>query len=95
MFVFPLRHDEKRRKVRKILGPRKLMPNPKSGTVTMDIEKTVRDIKGRLEFRIDKYGVIHCSIGRISFDIKQLAENYAALIDAVIKQSLQLQRKVY
>ncbi len=73
-------------KLGKILGPRKLMPNPKSGTVTMDIEKTVRDIKrGRLEFRIDKYGVIHCSIGRISFDIKQLAENYAALIDAIIK----------
>jgi len=73
-------------KLGKVLGPRKLMPNPKSGTVTIDIAKAVSDIKrGRLEFRTDKYGVIHSTIGRVSFDLKQLAENYSALIDAVIK----------
>jgi len=73
-------------KLGKVLGPRKLMPNPKSGTVTMDIEKTVREIKkGRLEFRTDKFGVIHITIGRVSFEAKQLAENYSALIDAIIK----------
>lgn len=73
-------------KLGKVLGPRKLMPNPKSGTVTMDIEKTVKEIKkGRLEFRTDKYGVVHISIGRVSFDVNMLAENYSALIDAIIK----------
>jgi len=73
-------------KLGKVLGPRKLMPNPKSGTVTMDIEKAVREIKkGRLEFRTDKFGVIHITIGRVSFEAKQLAENYSALIDAIIK----------
>lgn len=70
----------------KVLGPRKLMPNPKSGTVTMDIAKAVSDIKkGRLEFRTDKYGVVHSTIGRVSFDLKALAENYSALMDAIIK----------
>ncbi|MDD5658684.1 MAG: 50S ribosomal protein L1 [Actinomycetota bacterium] len=73
-------------KLGKVLGPRKLMPNPKSGTVTMDIEKAVAEIKkGRLEFRTDKFGVIHITIGRISFEAKKLAENYSALIDAIIK----------
>lgn len=73
-------------KLGKVLGPRKLMPNPKSGTVTMDIERTVKEIKkGRLEFRTDKFGVIHIPIGRVSFEAKQLAENYLALIDAIIK----------
>ncbi len=73
-------------KLGKVLGPRKLMPNPKSGTVTMEISKAVSDIKkGRLEFRTDKYGVIHSTIGRVSFDLKALAENYSALIDAITK----------
>jgi large subunit ribosomal protein L1 len=73
-------------KLGKVLGPRKLMPNPKSGTVTMEIEKAVSEIKkGRLEFRTDKFGVIHITIGRVSFEAKQLAENYSALIDAVLK----------
>ncbi len=73
-------------KLGKILGPRKLMPNPKSGTVTMDIEKAVKDAKkGRVEFRTDKTGVIHCPIGRVSFDIEKLLENYSAIVDAVIK----------
>lgn len=73
-------------KLGKVLGPRKLMPNPKSGTVTMEIEKTVKEIKkGRLEFRTDKYGVIHITIGRVSFDANKLAVNYSSLIDAIIK----------
>jgi len=73
-------------KLGKVLGPRKLMPNPKSGTVTMDVERAVSDIKkGRLEFRTDKFGVVHCTIGRVKFELKQLIENYAALIDAILK----------
>ncbi len=73
-------------KLGKILGPRKLMPNPKSGTVTMEIEKAVRESKmGRLEYRTDKTGVVHCPIGRLSFELEKLIENYSALFDAVIK----------
>ena len=73
-------------KVAKILGPRKLMPNPKSGTVTFEIDKTVKDAKsGRLEYRTDKNGVIHSTIGRVSFGLKELVKNYAALVDAVVK----------
>ncbi len=73
-------------KLGKILGPRKLMPNPKSGTVTVDIGKAVKDIKkGKLEYRTDKYGVVHSTIGRVSFDFKKLLENYTAFVDAIIK----------
>ena len=73
-------------KLGKVLGPRKLMPNPKSGTVTMDIGKAVNDSKrGRLEYRTDKNGVIHCPIGRVSFDIEKLLENYAAIVEAIVK----------
>jgi len=73
-------------KLGKILGPRKLMPNPKSGTVTMEIEKAVRESKmGRLEYRTDKTGVVHCPIGRLSFELEKLVENYSALFDAVSK----------
>ncbi len=73
-------------KIAKILGPRKLMPNPKSGTVTFELKKAVEDSKrGRLEYRTDKNGVIHCGIGRVSFGLKELLENYAALVDAVTK----------
>jgi large subunit ribosomal protein L1 len=73
-------------KLGKILGPRKLMPNPKSGTVTLDVEKAVKDSKrGRLEYRTDKNGVVHCPIGRVSFEIEKLLENYAALNEAIVK----------
>jgi len=73
-------------KLGKILGPRKLMPNPKSGTVTMEIAKAVNDSKrGRLEYRTDKNGVVHCPIGRVSFEIEKLIENYAVLVEAVTK----------
>jgi large subunit ribosomal protein L1 len=73
-------------KLGKVLGPRKLMPNPKSGTVTFDIEKAVKDVKkGKLEYRADKYGVVHSTVGRVSFELKKLLENYAAVMDAVVK----------
>lgn len=73
-------------KIGKILGPRKLMPNPKSGTVTFELKKAIEDSKkGKLEYRTDKNGVIHCTIGRLSFGLKELLENYTALVDAIIK----------
>ena len=73
-------------KVAKILGPRKLMPNPKSGTVTFELTKTINEAKaGRLEYRTDKNGVIHATIGRVSFDAKQLLENYTSFMDAINK----------
>jgi large subunit ribosomal protein L1 len=70
----------------KVLGPRGLMPNPKTGTVTFDIAKAVREIKaGKVEFRVDKAGIIHTAVGKISFDAKKLAENAQALLGAVVK----------
>ena len=70
----------------KVLGPRGLMPNPKTGTVTMDVEKAVREVKaGKVEFRVDKTGIIHCAIGKVSFDAGKLTENAQALISTVIK----------
>ena len=70
----------------KILGPRGLMPNPKSGTVTMDLEKALADIKaGKVEYRLDKSNIIHCIIGKKSFTEEQLVENANALIQAIAK----------
>ncbi|HEV2380989.1 MAG TPA: 50S ribosomal protein L1 [Terriglobia bacterium] len=70
----------------KVLGPRGLMPNPKTGTVTMDVEKAVREVKaGKVEFRVDKTGIIHCAIGKVSFDAGKLEENAHALISTVVK----------
>jgi large subunit ribosomal protein L1 len=70
----------------KILGPRGLMPNPKTGTVTFDVGRAVREVKaGKVEFRVDKTGVIHAPIGKVSFDVQRLAENAKALIDAVMR----------
>lgn len=72
-------------KLGRLLGPR--MPNPKSGTVTMDVDRVVRDIKqaSRVEYRIDKAGIIHMSIGKVSFSLEQLSENFTALISALLK----------
>ena len=68
----------------KILGPRGLMPNPKSGTVTMDVTKAIADIKaGKIEYRLDKSNIIHCPIGKASFTEDQLMENYNALLNAI------------
>src|SRR5215469_6776732 len=73
-------------KLGKILGPRGLMPNPKTGTVTMDVAKAVKEIKaGKVEFRVDKTGIIHAPVGKISFDADKLIENATSLITAVIK----------
>jgi len=70
----------------RILGPRGLMPNPKTGTVTMDVAKAVRDAKaGKLEYRTDRGANVHVAIGKKSFDERQLAENYAALVDEIVR----------
>ena len=74
------------RKLGKVLGPRGLMPNPKTGTVTMDVVKALKEIKaGKVEFRVDKTGIIHAPVGKISFEAGKLVENAASLISAVIK----------
>ena len=73
-------------KLGKVLGPRGLMPNPKTGTVTVDVAKAIKEIKaGKVEFRVDKTGIIHAPVGKISFSANQLVENAASLISAVIK----------
>ena len=70
----------------KVLGPKGLMPSPKAGTVTMDVEKAVKEIKaGKIEYRLDKTNIIHCPIGKASFGAEKLTENFNALIGAVIK----------
>ena len=70
----------------RVLGPRGLMPNPKSGTVTMDIKKAVTEIKaGKIDFKVDKFGIIHTTIGRASFEADKLAENANELIQTIIK----------
>jgi large subunit ribosomal protein L1 len=70
----------------KVLGPKGLMPNPKSGTVTMDISKAIAEIKaGKIEYRLDKTNIIHCPIGKVSFGSEKLAANFKTLMDAVIK----------
>lgn len=70
----------------RVLGPRGLMPNPKSGTVTTDVAAAVKDIKGgKIAFRVEKAGIIHATIGRLSFDVDQLVDNAKTLIDTVIK----------
>jgi large subunit ribosomal protein L1 len=73
-------------KLGKVLGPRGLMPNPKTGTVTVDIARAVKEIKaGKVEFRVDKTGIVHAPIGKISFPAQNLIENAHALVDSVVK----------
>jgi len=73
-------------KLGKILGPKGLMPNPKSGTVTMDIERTLQEIKaGKVEYRLDKTNIVHTPIGKASFGTEKLADNFNALLEAVVK----------
>src|SRR5271154_6047353 len=73
-------------KLGKVLGPRGLMPNPKTGTVTMDVAKAVKETKaGKVEFRVDKAGIVHCPVGKINFEAKNLSENAHAIIMAVVK----------
>ncbi|MDN5293607.1 MAG: large subunit ribosomal protein [Eubacteriales bacterium] len=73
-------------KLGRILGPKGLMPNPKTGTVTFDVEKAVKDIKaGKIEYRVDKAGIVHAPIGKVSFDTEKLLENFRTLMEALIK----------
>ena len=70
----------------RVLGPKGLMPNPKSGTVTMDVTRAIHDIKaGKVEYRVDKTAIIHCPLGKASFDAEKLTENLRALMDAIVK----------
>tara|TARA_A200000113_G_scaffold24904_1_gene21066 strand:+ start:206 stop:901 length:696 start_codon:yes stop_codon:yes gene_type:complete len=70
----------------RVLGPRGLMPNPKSGTVTMEVGKAVQDVKaGKIDFKVDKYGIIHASVGKVSFDAKQLEENVAEVLGTLMR----------
>jgi len=70
----------------KVLGPRGLMPNPKAGTVTMDVTRAVREIKaGKIEFRVDKTGNVHAPVGKVSFKAEQLAENVQAFMDTIVR----------
>src|SRR6478735_1456462 len=73
-------------KLGKVLGPRGLMPNPKTGTVTTDIARAVREIKaGKVEFRVDKTGIVHAPVGKTSFDTSRLLENAHSLVDSIVK----------
>jgi len=73
-------------KIGKILGPRGLMPNPKTGSVTMDVGKAVQEIKaGKVDYRVEKAGIVHVAVGKISFDTQKLVENILAVLDALMK----------
>lgn len=83
-------------KVAKILGPRGLMPNPKLGTVTFDLAKTIKAIKaGRVEYRVEKGGIIHVAVGKVSFGAQKIAENVFALIETIIKAKPKSSKGVY
>ncbi len=83
-------------KLGKILGPKGLMPNPKTGTVTMDVKKAVEEVKkGRVEYRTDSYGNVHGIIGKVSFDEKALVENLKTFVDVIIKSKPAVVKGVY
>ena len=80
----------------RVLGPRGLMPNPKSGTVTMDVGKAVADVKGgKIDFKVDKYGIIHSSVGRVSFDADQIKENAAEMLQTINKLKPAASKGIY
>ena len=80
----------------RILGPRGLMPNPKSGTVTMDVGKAVQEVKaGKIDFKVDKQGIVHAAIGKVSFDTQQLAENAVEMLNTIIKLKPQALKGTY
>tara|TARA_B100000427_G_scaffold305229_1_gene291082 strand:+ start:378 stop:1067 length:690 start_codon:yes stop_codon:yes gene_type:complete len=80
----------------RILGPRNLMPNPKSGTVTMDIGKAVADVKkGKIDFKVEKNGIIHASVGKVSFDAEKISENAKELLQTIIKLKPSAAKGVY
>ena len=73
-------------RIGRVLGPKGLMPNPKSGTVTFDVAKAIKEIKaGKVEYRLDKNAIIHCQIGKKSFGVEKLQENFHAVMDAIVK----------
>jgi len=83
-------------RIGRILGPKGLMPNPKSGTVTMDITRAIGDIKGgKVEYRVDKTAIAHCPIGKVSFEEEKLVENLRALMEAVIKAKPSSAKGIY
>lgn len=83
-------------KLGKILGPRGMMPNPKVGTVTFDIGKAVSELKGgKVEFRVEKAGIVHCPIGRVSFGSEKLAENFKALMESIVRLKPSASKGVY
>ena len=80
----------------RVLGPRGLMPNPKTGTVTMDVAKAVKEVKaGKIDFKVDKTGIIHAAVGKVSFDAKQIEENANELIQTVLKLKPTTAKGVY
>jgi large subunit ribosomal protein L1 len=80
----------------RVLGPRGLMPNPKSGTVTMDIGKAVADVKGgKIDFKVDKYGIIHASVGRVSFDADKIKENASEMLQTIMKLKPAASKGIY
>ena len=80
----------------RILGPRGLMPNPKTGTVTMDIANAVKEVKaGKIDFKVDKTGIVHASIGKVSFDAVKLAENAQELLNTILKLKPQALKGTY
>ncbi len=83
-------------KIGKILGPRGLMPNPKSGTVSFDVERMVKEIKaGKVEYRVDKAGIIHAAVGKASFEVNALADNIRAMVDALVRSKPASSKGVY
>lgn len=73
-------------KLGRVLGPKGLMPNPKSGTVTMDVSKAVKEVKaGKIEFRVEKTGIVHTSLGKLNFEVNKLAENTRAFLNTIVK----------
>jgi|TARA_B110000261_G_C13082343_1_gene356422 large subunit ribosomal protein L1 len=80
----------------RVLGPRGLMPNPKAGTVTMDVAKAVTEVKaGKIDFKVDKYGIIHAAVGKISFDQSALTENVEELMDIIMKLKPSSSKGIY
>ena len=83
-------------RVAKILGPKGLMPSPKSGTVTMDVVKAINETKaGKVEYRVDKTAIIHCPIGKKSFGEQKISENFQTLMDAIVKAKPAAAKGIY